>query len=68
MEEPFRRLIAAKQLIADRHEGFWAPMDTLKEKDRLDALADTAVPPWAVWLQDSDVAVETPARRPVTSV
>ena len=31
MEEPFRRLIKPGQLIAYRHEGFWAPMDTLKE-------------------------------------
>jgi glucose-1-phosphate cytidylyltransferase len=68
VEEPFRRLIAAEKLIADRHEGFWAPMDTLKEKERLDALADTVVPPWAVWLQDSKVAVETHTKRPVTSV
>jgi glucose-1-phosphate cytidylyltransferase len=68
VEEPFRRLIAAHQLITDRHEGFWAPMDTLKEKNRLDALADTPVPPWAVWLQDSKVALETAVKRSVARV
>jgi glucose-1-phosphate cytidylyltransferase len=68
VEEPFRRLIAARQLITDRHEGFWAPMDTLKEKNRLDALADTPVPPWAVWLQDSKVALETAVKRSVARV
>jgi glucose-1-phosphate cytidylyltransferase len=62
VEQPFRRLIDARLLIADRHEGFWAPMDTLKEKNRLDALADTPVPPWAVWLKDSRVALETPVK------
>src|SRR3954463_8805035 len=68
VEEPFRRLIAARRLITDRHEGFWAPMDTLKEKNRLDALADTPVPPWAVWLQDSKVALETAVKRSVARV
>ena len=65
VEEPFARLIAAGQLVADRYEGFWAPMDTLKDKNRLDTLADTEVPPWAVWLKDTDVALETTARPPV---
>jgi glucose-1-phosphate cytidylyltransferase len=68
VEQPFRRLIQAGQLIADRHEGFWAPMDTLKEKNRLDTLADTAVPPWAVWLHDSKVALETPVKPSVAPV
>jgi glucose-1-phosphate cytidylyltransferase len=52
VEEPFRRLIAGQQLIADRFDGFWAPMDTLKDKERLDVLAETELPPWAVWLKD----------------
>jgi glucose-1-phosphate cytidylyltransferase len=61
VEEPFRRLIAAQQLLADRYEGFWAPMDTLKDKNLLDALADSEVPPWAVWLKDNEEAIETTA-------
>jgi glucose-1-phosphate cytidylyltransferase len=52
VEEPFQRLIAAQQLVGYRYEGFWAPMDTLKDKHMLDALADTPRPPWAVWLRD----------------
>ena len=43
-------------------------MDTLKEKNRLDALADTAVPPWAVWLHDSKVALETPVKPSIAPV
>jgi glucose-1-phosphate cytidylyltransferase len=54
VEEPFRRLIAARQLLAQRYDGFWAPMDTLKDKQALDALADAPRPPWAVWM-DEDV-------------
>ncbi len=64
VDEPFERLIAARQLLAQRHHGFWAPMDTLKDKQRLDALGATAAPPWAVWLpaaQQADV-IELPPR------
>ena len=50
VEEPFARLIEARQLVAYHHDGFWAPMDTLKDKQNLDALAETPQPPWAVWL------------------
>jgi glucose-1-phosphate cytidylyltransferase len=50
VEDTFPRLIAEQQLMGYRYEGFWAPMDTLKDKHQLDFLADTARPPWAVWL------------------
>ena len=49
VDEPFRRLIASQQLSAYRHEGFWACMDTFKDKqafDDMDARGDT---PWQVW-------------------
>jgi glucose-1-phosphate cytidylyltransferase len=52
VEEPFRRLIEARQLRAYRYEGFWAPMDTLKDKQMLDTLAESPSPPWAVWLHE----------------
>jgi len=54
VEQPFARLIAENRLMAYRHEGFWAPMDTLKDKMTLDALAETARPPWAVWSTPPD--------------
>ncbi len=44
--EPFRRLIEHEALIAYRYEGFWEPMDTIKDKQRLDALADSGRAPW----------------------
>jgi glucose-1-phosphate cytidylyltransferase len=49
VEEPFRRLIAADQLLAYPYEGFWAPMDTLKDKERLEALVGSTAAPWSVW-------------------
>lgn len=47
--EAFQRLIAEQKLMAYRHEGFWAPMDTLKERQELDAAHAAGRPPWAVW-------------------
>ena len=49
VEEPFQRLIAAQQLLAYRYEGFWACMDTFKEKNLLDDLYSQGNPPWEVW-------------------
>ena len=37
------------QLITYRHEGFWAPMDTLKDMQTLEALYERGDPPWALW-------------------
>jgi glucose-1-phosphate cytidylyltransferase len=50
VEEPFGRLIDARQLIAYPYDGFWAPMDTLKDYQTLEAMAERGRPPWAVWL------------------
>jgi glucose-1-phosphate cytidylyltransferase len=44
--EPFRRLIDEGELIAHRYEGFWEPMDTIKDKQRLDALEESGRAPW----------------------
>jgi glucose-1-phosphate cytidylyltransferase len=46
--EPFRRLIAEGELLAYRYEGFWEPMDTIKDKQRLDELAESGRAPWRV--------------------
>jgi glucose-1-phosphate cytidylyltransferase len=35
--------------MAFRHDGFWQPMDTLRDKVRLQALWDDGSPPWRVW-------------------
>lgn len=45
----FRRLAAAGQLMAYRHEGFWACMDTYKDNLRLNELWEQGKAPWAPW-------------------
>jgi glucose-1-phosphate cytidylyltransferase len=49
VHEPFQRLIEEDLLLMHRYEGFWAPMDTLKDRQTLEALAEAGTPPWAVW-------------------
>ena len=43
------RLAAAGQLTAYRHPGFWQPMDTLRDKQRLEELWAGGHAPWKVW-------------------
>ncbi len=47
--EPFQRLIQRKELIAYRNPGFWACMDTFKEKMMLDEMYASGKTPWALW-------------------
>jgi glucose-1-phosphate cytidylyltransferase len=47
--EPFHRLVAEKQLIGYPYDGFWASMDTFKDKQHLEGLASGGVAPWEVW-------------------
>jgi glucose-1-phosphate cytidylyltransferase len=47
--EPFQRLVAEKQLIGYPYDGFWASMDTFKDKQQLENLCVTGVAPWEVW-------------------
>lgn len=49
VDEPFKRLIAENQLLAYQHKGFWASIDTLKEKKMFDDMYATGDTPWAVW-------------------
>lgn len=51
--EPFARLIAENQLLAYRYEGFWAGMDTFKEKQMFDDMYNSGNMPWAVWANSS---------------
>ncbi len=43
---PLERLARAGELMAFRHEGFWQPMDTLREKRLLEDLWSSGVAPW----------------------
>ena len=49
VNEPFARLIAAKRLSTYKWNGFWACMDTFKEKMTLEDLHQKGKAPWMVW-------------------
>ena len=44
--EPLESLAEAGELMAFEHDGFWQPMDTLRDKRVLQALWDSGAPPW----------------------
>lgn len=46
---PLERLANEGQLAAWQHEGFWQPMDTVRERDLLEALWNQGTPPWRCW-------------------
>jgi glucose-1-phosphate cytidylyltransferase len=46
VEAPFERLIAARRLVAHRHDGFWMAMDTFKDWVHLDQIARHTPAPW----------------------
>jgi glucose-1-phosphate cytidylyltransferase len=48
-QEPMRHLALAGQMEAYFHEGFWQPMDTLREKRQLEALWEAKKAPWKTW-------------------
>jgi glucose-1-phosphate cytidylyltransferase len=47
--EPMETLAAAGQLASWMHEGFWQPMDTLRDKQQLTRLWESGSAPWKVW-------------------
>jgi len=47
--EPFRRLVEDRQLAAYEYDGFFAAMDTFKDKQQLDDLYEGGRPPWEIW-------------------
>lgn len=47
--EPLEALASSGELLAYEHDGFWQPMDTLREKNILQDLWDSDKAPWKVW-------------------
>jgi glucose-1-phosphate cytidylyltransferase len=47
--EPMEGLASDGQLMAFKHEGFWQPMDTLRDKNHLEELWNSGNAPWKVW-------------------
>ena len=48
-QEPLSGLAAEGQLQAFRHNGFWQPMDTLRDKNHLESLWEKGNAPWKLW-------------------
>lgn len=47
--KPLEELARRGQLSAFRHQGFWQPMDTLRDKIKLEELWDSGNAPWKIW-------------------
>jgi len=48
-QEPLKGLARDGELMAWEHRGFWQPMDTLRDRDHLQALWDSGKAPWKLW-------------------
>jgi len=59
--KPFNRLIEQNKLFSVHHDGFFASMDTFKEKQLFDDFHSRGHTPWEVWRkQDMDSNAATP--------
>jgi len=47
--EPLETLAESNQLSAYKHNGFWQPMDTLRDKNVIEDLWKSENPPWKIW-------------------
>ena len=47
--EPLEKLAFENQLYTYKHNGFWKPMDTQRDKNQLELLIDTKKAPWIKW-------------------
>lgn len=63
LQEPFQRLAAERQLVAHKYDGFWAAMDTLKDKQLLDDMYARGNAPWEAWKRDENGKLQ-PANMP----
>jgi len=48
-QKPLQSLAKDKEVFTFKHEGFWKPMDSLKDKNDLNKLWDQEKAPWKVW-------------------
>jgi glucose-1-phosphate cytidylyltransferase len=55
-KEPLERLAREGELQAFRHDGFWQPMDTLRDKKYLEDLWKSGKAPWKVWANNQGAA------------
>ena len=48
-KEPLQQLVNRNELAAYLHHGFWQPMDTLRDRMRLEEMWRENTAPWKVW-------------------
>jgi len=48
-QEPLKNLALDGEMFTYKHDGFWKPMDTLKDKNDLNKLWDNGNAPWKIW-------------------
>ena len=48
-EQPMKKLANTNELSAFHHNGFWQPMDTLRDKITLQELWESQKAPWKIW-------------------
>ena len=48
-KEPLENLAKDNQMVAFKHEGFWKPMDTLRDKHELESMWENNKAPWKNW-------------------
>jgi glucose-1-phosphate cytidylyltransferase len=48
-QEPLQQLAKDGELMFYEHDGFWQPMDTLRDKQLLEKLWDANEAPWKIW-------------------
>jgi len=48
-QEPLKALATQGQLNSFKHRGFWQPMDTLRDRQRLEDLWQQGRAPWKIW-------------------
>jgi glucose-1-phosphate cytidylyltransferase len=69
VSQPFQRLIKEKQLAAYEYDGYFAAMDTFKDKQQLDDVFERGDAPWEVWKKPiaGTENAATPATEPSAS-
>ena len=48
-QEPLKRLAQDAEIFTYKHEGFWMPMDTLRDKTKLNEMYESGNAPWVTW-------------------
>ena len=48
-QQPVGKLADEGELMAFEHEGFWQPMDTMRERDLLQDMWASGSAPWRIW-------------------